>query len=77
MSDYDSVDTMKTDVESLEKQALPEEWKPQKKEWFMMISLSIISLMVALDATILVTVLPVSFNLPNRQYHATQMLTAY
>ncbi|KAF2877538.1 major facilitator superfamily domain-containing protein [Massariosphaeria phaeospora] len=35
-----------------------EEWKPQKQEWFIMISLAIISLMVALDATILVTVLP-------------------
>ena len=37
----------------------PEEWKPERKEWFIMISLSIISFMVALDATILVTVLPV------------------
>ncbi|KAF2684442.1 MFS general substrate transporter [Lentithecium fluviatile CBS 122367] len=35
-----------------------EEWKPQKKEWFIMISLSIISFMVAIDATVLVTVLP-------------------
>jgi hypothetical protein len=35
-------------------------WKPQKKELVIMISLSFISLMVALDATILVTVLPVS-----------------
>ncbi|KAJ4291826.1 hypothetical protein N0V90_009722 [Kalmusia sp. IMI 367209] len=43
----------------LEKMDIPaEEWKPEKKEWFIMISLSIISLMVALDATILVTVLP-------------------
>lgn len=45
----------------LEKSDIPaEEWKPEKKEWIIMISLSIISLMVALDATILVTVLPVS-----------------
>ncbi|KAL1598942.1 hypothetical protein SLS60_008087 [Paraconiothyrium brasiliense] len=45
----------------LEKLDIPaEEWKPEKKEWIIMISLSIISLMVALDATILVTVLPVS-----------------
>ena len=36
-----------------------EEWKPQKNELLIMISLSFISLMVALDATILVTVLPV------------------
>ncbi|KAF1960648.1 MFS general substrate transporter [Byssothecium circinans] len=35
-----------------------EEWKPERKEWFIMVSLAIISLMVALDATILVTVLP-------------------
>lgn len=35
------------------------EWKPSKKELLVMISLSFISLMVALDATILVTVLPV------------------
>jgi hypothetical protein len=40
----------------------PEEWKPEKKEWFIMISLSVISFMVALDATILVTVLPVRLN---------------
>jgi hypothetical protein len=41
-------------------------WKPQKKELIVMISLSFISLMVALDATILVTVLPVSQELlPN------------
>jgi hypothetical protein len=45
----------------LEKLDIPaEEWKPERKEWIIMISLSIISLMVALDATILVTVLPVS-----------------
>lgn len=51
------VSTTSTDVESLEKPT--EEWKPHKKEWFIMISLSLISLMVSLDATILVTVLPV------------------
>ncbi|KAI4959464.1 hypothetical protein J4E86_003186 [Alternaria arbusti] len=38
---------------------MPDVWKPQKKELVIMISLSFISLMVALDATILVTVLPV------------------
>jgi hypothetical protein len=38
----------------------PEEWKPQRKELLIMFSLAFISLMVALDATILVTVLPVS-----------------
>ncbi len=35
------------------------EWKPTKKELFIMMSLSFISLMVALDTAILVTVLPV------------------
>lgn len=39
-----------------------EEWKLQKEEWFIMISLSIISFMVSIDATILVTVLPVRLN---------------
>jgi hypothetical protein len=37
-----------------------ETWAPTKNEWLIMISLTFISLMVALDATILVTVLPVS-----------------
>jgi hypothetical protein len=35
-------------------------WTPNKNEWLIMISLAFISLMVALDASILVTVLPVS-----------------
>lgn len=35
-------------------------WMPTKNEWLIMISLAFISLMTALDATILVTVLPVS-----------------
>lgn len=37
-----------------------EEWTPTKHELLIMVSLSFISLMVALDATVLVTVLPVS-----------------
>ncbi|KAF1832677.1 MFS general substrate transporter [Decorospora gaudefroyi] len=48
-----------TDIEAKGEGDVPEEWKPQKKELLIMISLSFISLMVALDATILVTVLPV------------------
>lgn len=44
----------------IEKASFSEAWKPEKREWIIMISLSVISFMVALDATILVTVLPVS-----------------
>ncbi|KAL5115176.1 hypothetical protein ACEQ8H_006930 [Pleosporales sp. CAS-2024a] len=49
---------VKTDVEAWG-QAPPEIWTPTRNEWLIMISLAFISLMVALDATILVTVLPV------------------
>ena len=41
-----------------EAQSAPVEWKPQKQEYMVMLTISIISLMVALDATILVPVLP-------------------
>jgi hypothetical protein len=45
----------------MERGELPEvEWKPGKQEWAVMLTLALISLMVALDATILVSVLPVS-----------------
>lgn len=37
-----------------------QEWKAGRKEWMIIIVLAIVSLMVALDATILVPVLPVS-----------------
>lgn len=37
------------------------EWRPGKQEYAVMITLAIISLMVALDATILVSVLPVRY----------------
>jgi hypothetical protein len=43
-----------TDVESTEL------GKPERKQWLIMLSLSFISFMVSLDATILVRVLPVS-----------------
>ena len=36
-----------------------EEWKPQPEEWLVMITLVLISLMAALDATILVPLIPV------------------
>ena len=45
----------------MERGEVPEvEWKPGKQEWAVMLTLALISLMVALDATILVSVLPVS-----------------
>lgn len=37
-----------------------QEWKAGRNEWMIIIVLAIVSLMVALDATILVSVLPVS-----------------
>jgi hypothetical protein len=52
-----------SNIEAKGEMQTPDMWKPQKKELLVMISLSFISLMVALDATILVTVLPVSWNL--------------
>jgi hypothetical protein len=47
------------DIESAKSSQV--EWKPQKQEYLVMLTLSIISVMVALDATIPVTVLPVSY----------------
>jgi MFS family permease len=48
------------DIEAKGEEAapVPETWTPTKNEWLIMISLAFISLMVALDASILVTVLP-------------------
>ncbi len=39
--------------------------KPERKHWLIMISLSFISFVVSLDATILVTALPVSCAVPS------------
>lgn len=50
--------TMDFDLEAKAEAAVPTEWKPTSNELLVMISLSFISLMVALDATVLVTVLP-------------------
>ncbi|KAF2124990.1 MFS general substrate transporter [Dothidotthia symphoricarpi CBS 119687] len=47
-----------SDIEVKGEEKAPDDWKPEKKEWLIMLSLTFISLMVALDATILVTVLP-------------------
>jgi EmrB/QacA subfamily drug resistance transporter len=49
---------MDSDIEAKGEVAASSEWKPTRNELFVMISLSFISLMVALDATVLVTVLP-------------------
>ncbi|KAK3385336.1 major facilitator superfamily domain-containing protein, partial [Podospora didyma] len=44
--------------EALDKETRDAEWRPGKQEWAVMGTLAVISLMVALDATILVSVLP-------------------
>ena len=43
-------------------------WTPNKQEWTVMVTIAVVSLMVALDATVLVPVLPVgvSFSFPFR-----------
>lgn len=50
---------MDADIEAKAEAVVLPEWKPSRNELLVMISLSFISLMVALDATVLVTVLPV------------------
>jgi len=59
---------MDLDVEAKAEIVAPSEWRPSRNELLVMSSLSFISLMVALDATVLVTVLPVGiirgFGLP-------------
>jgi hypothetical protein len=50
---------MEVDVETKGEETTAVPWKPKKAEWLIMLSLAFISFMVALDATILVTVLPV------------------
>jgi hypothetical protein len=49
-----------SDVEAKDEAGVPEEWKPRVKELLIMGSLAFVSLIVALDSSILVTVLPVS-----------------
>lgn len=56
--------TMKEDIAP---EAAP--WKPLKQEYLVMLTISVLSLMVALDATILVPVLPVSF-----LHHSSQLI---
>lgn len=55
-----SISSGDTHPSNMEKGLAPEpEWKPGKQEYAVMLTLAVISLMVALDATILVSVLPV------------------
>jgi hypothetical protein len=49
-----------SDVKVKDEAGVHEEWKPHSKELLIMGSLAFVSLVVALDASILVTVLPVS-----------------
>lgn len=46
------------------KQSSDTEWKPGKQEYAVMVTIAVVSLMVALDATILVPVLSVGYALP-------------
>lgn len=58
---HDDISTSYDGGAQMERGETPEvEWKPGKKEYAVMLTLALISLMVALDATILVSVLPVS-----------------
>lgn len=57
----ESMSSSKVDVEAKGADMIvAEEWKPTRHEWLIMVSLAFISFVVSLDATILVTVLPVS-----------------
>lgn len=60
------------DVEADADAYTAEEWKPSKNELLIMISLSFISLIVAIDSTVLVTALPVS---RFHAYHQFSLLT--
>lgn len=62
---------MDIDLEAKAATTAPAEWKPSKNELLVMVSLSFISLMVALDATVLVTVLPVCSVKIARKQHLT------
>lgn len=54
-------DRVRPDLEASKKKVEEvEQWAPRKEEYLVMLTMAVCSLMVALDATILVTVLPVS-----------------
>lgn len=63
----DNRDSMKSAMSDLEaakeKYSTEEPWKPTTKEWLILATLATSSLIVALDAVILVPVLPVGFHL--------------
>jgi hypothetical protein len=54
--------------ENVESSSPKSEWKPGLGEWAILACLAIVSLVVALDATILVPVLPVKFSFPTTFY---------
>lgn len=53
----------------------PEEWKPSRGEWLIFLCLSIISLIVSLDSSIIGPVLPVSALPPLIHFYLTLTLT--
>jgi hypothetical protein len=44
------------------------EWKPTRAQWLMIVCFMIVSLVVALDATILVPILPVGLPQPQHKF---------
>jgi len=64
----EGTDAAGQDVEA--SQSKKAEWKPRKQEFLVMITLAIISLVIALDATILVPVLPVCDALSDHRENA-------
>jgi hypothetical protein len=59
--EHGKVERTSTDPEKQISKYGQEEWKPGRGEWLILICLTILSLVVSLDATILVPVLPVCF----------------
>jgi len=70
------ISTTITDVEAAIEPS--QEWKAQKAEYLVIFTLAIISVMVALDATILVSVLPVRIAAikPSQYFSNSDVLTS-
>lgn len=70
------ISTTITDVEAAIEPS--QEWKAQKAEYLVIFTLAIISVMVALDATILVSVLPVRIAVikPSQYFSNSDVLTS-